>query len=181
MKYLDGFSIPLKGLNLGIHKYNFEIDRAFFDQIENSVISDGVYSAKVENDVKGNMFVLNINLAGSYKAPCDRCLVDIFVPSMIDYTFFVKIRNNLSDLDDNNLDDEVIFVDDQENKLYLSGIFYQLILLSMPLTNVYDCENDENRKCDFEMLKKLESYNELTEDIINPMWNELKNIIKIKY
>ncbi len=60
MKYLDQYSIPVKGMNLGIHEYFYDIDNEFFSHIENSLISEGKYVAKVNCEKKENMFVLRI-------------------------------------------------------------------------------------------------------------------------
>ncbi|MEZ4908457.1 MAG: DUF177 domain-containing protein [Saprospiraceae bacterium] len=181
MKYLDQFSIPLKGLKLGSHYYSFQISKDFFKYIEDSVISDGSYDIEVKCDNRGSMFVLDFDLKGTYKANCDRCLVEIDIPSEIDYSLIVKVDQNINSNNVLDLSEEIIYIDDRENKLNLSQIFYQLIILSMPLSNTYDCENDPNPKCDFELLKKLdftEDENQDGENFDNPIWNELKNIIK---
>jgi len=181
MKYLDQYSIPVKGMNLGMHEYFYDIDNEFFSHIENSLISEGKYVARVNCDRKENMFVLDFEISGTYTAPCDRCLVQINVPSTIDYSVFVKPGIPDNETMSEDLEDDVIYIDESENRFDISGLLYQLIVLSMPLSNRYDCENDPEPKCDFALLSKFENkaevdYNE--NDSKNPIWDSLRDIFK---
>ncbi|MGE5356974.1 MAG: YceD family protein [Deltaproteobacteria bacterium] len=182
MKYLDQYSIPLKGMNLGMHEYFFDIEGEFFQHIENSLISEGNFVAKVNCDKKENMFVLHFEITGTFSAPCDRCLVQIDVPAKIEYDVFLKTGISGTEAMSDDLEDDVIFVDEKESRFNIAGLLYQLIVLSMPLSNRYDCENDPDKKCDLALLAKLE--NEQTTDNEkdendNPLWDSLKDIFKI--
>jgi uncharacterized metal-binding protein YceD (DUF177 family) len=181
MKYLDQYSIPLKGMNLGMHEYFFDIDTEFFSHIENSLISEGNFVAKVNCDKKENMFALHLDIMGSFSAPCDKCLVQINVPAEIGYDVFLKTGIPGTEVLTDDLEDDVIYVEEHENRYNLSGLLYQMIVLSMPLSNRYDCENDPDRKCDFDLLSKLENEqidNSDQENTDNPMWDSIKDIFK---
>lgn len=181
MKYLDQYSIPVKGMNLGMHEYFYDIDNEFFSHIENSLISEGKYVAKVNCDRKDNMFVLDFEISGTYSAPCDRCLVKIDVPSVIDYSVFVKEGIPGDEMISEDLEEDVIYIDEKESRFNISGLLYQLIVLSMPLSNRYDCENDPEPKCDFALLSKFEGEaeeNSNENSSINPIWDSLRDIIK---
>jgi len=177
MDYLERFSIPIKGMNLGIHEYLFDIDNEFFSNFENSLISEGEYEVKVNCDKKERMYILNFEISGTYSSKCDRCLTKIEIPSLIDYKIFLKYGIAGKDFIAKDSDD-VIYIDEGDFKYNLSGIIHQLIILSLPFTNTYDCENDPNPKCDFEMLEYLEGEKEkITNDeeiVINPIWEKLK-------
>lgn len=178
MNHKDIFSIPLKGMNHGLHEYNFEVDSEFFQSIENSLISEGKFNIKLVNDIREDMFVLDFDVKGTFKAPCDRCLVTIDVPCKNEYRIFLKFSDFGDELNDDE-DDDIIYVDEKENRFDLSNLFYQLIVLSMPLSNTYDCENDKNPKCDFVLLEKLQNTESIDQDI-NPELNKLKDIFKNK-
>ncbi len=179
MDYLERFSIPLKGMNPGVHEFRFDIDNEFFSNFENSLISKGIYDVKLTCDKKERMFILNFEISGKYSAACDRCLAQIEIPSLIDYTFYLKYglagkQNDIREIDD------VIFIDENDYKYNLANIIYQMIVISLPYQNVYDCENDPNPKCDFKMLEKLENEIEEieSEKITNPVWDKLKDFYK---
>jgi uncharacterized protein len=178
MNHRDIFSIPLKGMNHGLHEYNFEVESAFFQSVENSLISEGKFNIKVVNDIREDMYVLDFEVQGTFKAPCDRCLVTIDVPCKTEYRIFLKFSGSESELFDDE-DNDIIYVDEKENRFDLSNLFYQLIVLSMPLSNTYDCENDKNPKCDFVLLEKLQNSESIEQDI-NPELNKLKDIFKNK-
>ena len=181
MKYLDQYSIPLKGMNLGMHEYFFDIDNEFFSHIENSLISEGKYVAKINCDKRENMFVLNFEIKGNYSAACDRCLVQIDVPSVIDYGVFLKTGIPGDEMISEDLEEDVIYVDERDSRFNISGLLYQLIMLSMPLSNRYDCENDPDPKCDFALLSKFQDERQESSnknDSSDPIWDSLRDIIK---
>nr|HMU03353.1 hypothetical protein [Saprospiraceae bacterium] len=56
-------------------------------------------------------------------------------------------------------------------------IIYEFIVLALPLMNIYSCENEEPRKCDMNVLKKLSEDVKIdTEPTINKIWENLKDI-----
>ncbi len=173
MNYLHSFDLPIKGLKIGIHEYHFDINAEFFENMENSLISDGEYKVKLICEKRERMMVLNFEISGHYNSVCDRCLVNIDIPTVIDNTVFLKFDENISQSKD--LDD-VIYIDEKDYKFNLASIINQLIVLSMPYRNVYDCENDPDPKCDFKMLERLENKQESKNSIIeNSIWNKLKD------
>ena len=176
MDYLEGFSIPIKGISIGVREYQFSIDNKFFNYFEDSLISVGNYKVNLFLDKRERMFVLNFEISGVFDSKCDRCLAKINIPSLIDYKVFLKFGIVEKNKKSKEIDD-VIFIDEGDFSYNLSNIIHQLIMLSMPLSNTYDCENDPNPKCDFEMLDRLEVEDievENEEDTISPIWEKLK-------
>jgi len=176
MDYLERFSVPIKGMSVGIHEYQFNIDKEFFKHFEDSQISDGDYDVKVLMDRKERIIILNFEISGEYASKCDRCLANIKVPSLLDYTVYLK---NGGDKESGvKEEDDVIYIYEEDFNFNLSPVIHQLILLSMPWSNTYDCENDPNPKCDFKMLEYLEGEIEDVEnekeEFINPVWEKLK-------
>lgn len=165
-------------MNPGVHEFRFDIDNEFFSNFENSLVSKGIYDVKLTCDKKERMFILDFEISGRYHAACDRCLAQIEIPSQLEYTFYLKYgligeQSEIREIDD------VIFIDESEYKYNLANIIYQMIVLSLPYQNVYDCENDPDPKCDFKMLEKLENEIEIkNENVTNPVWDKLKDFYK---
>lgn len=182
MDYLERFTIPIQGMNIGVHEYQFSIDSEFFSYFEDSLISKGSYNVDVQIERKERMLVLNFEIEGTFNSNCDRCLAKIDIPSLIDYRVYLKY--GLVEKDFSLIDvEDVIYISEEDYKYNLSNIIHQLISLSMPLSNTYDCEKDENPKCDFEMLEYLNTQNDEdsdnleeknSESSINPIWEKLK-------
>ena len=173
MDYLERFAIPIKGMNIGVHEYQFSIENEFFNHFEDSYIKKGEYDVKLLVDRKERIIVLDFEIAGTYNSKCDRCLTNIDIPSVIDYKVYLKYGMVV----DNKELDDVVYIDERDSSFNLSSIIHQMIILSLPMSNTYDCENDPNPKCDFEMLDYLENQNIIEEnekDTINPIWEKLK-------
>lgn len=182
MDYLERFSIPIQGMNVGVHEYQFSIDNEFFSHFESSLIKKGSYIVNVRIERKERMLVLNFEIEGSFNSNCDRCLAKIDIPSTIDYRVYLKYGIVENDFSLKDVED-VIYISEEDYRYNLSNIIHQLISLSMPLSNTYDCENDKKPKCDFEMLKYLDGQNEEnsngiedenSKSNINPIWEKLK-------
>ncbi len=178
MDYLEPFSIKLfNGKNVGSFDYQYKIDNRFFDCFEDSLIKEGNYDVDLKVDISERMIILNFDIEGEYSAICDRCLVDITIPSSISYRVFLKYGILEEDNEDNDFDD-VIYIEEGSRRYNVANIINQLIALSRPMSNLYDCENDPNPKCDFKMLEYLNNAekDDGEENDSNPMWDDLKNI-----
>ena len=55
MRKLGNFDIPFTGLKLGNHQYQFEIDKAFFDQFEFSEIGDAHFKVDLVLEKQSTM------------------------------------------------------------------------------------------------------------------------------
>jgi len=174
MDTLKQFSIPIKGLKNGIHQFEFQLDTQFFQHFENSPIKDGQFEVKLEFDKRIDMFVLTFDTDGTIKANCDRCLENIDLPVQDQQTLIVKISE-----EDVLEEEDIIYILSSQSELNVAKFIYEYIVLALPLTNVYDCNSEENKPCNEEMLKHLDvspTTDEETKD--NPVWDVLKKLKK---
>ena len=151
MSISDHFSLPYIGMKDGFHRYTFSAGNDFFAAFPNSPVTDGFFEIA---------------------AICDRCLADIKLPAQGMYNILVKVGNDMSD------DDEVIFIRDDQSHLDLAQIIYEFICVSLPLVNIYDCDNELPRVCNDEVLNKLKQTSENTEEEQKNgnIWESLKNL-----
>lgn len=171
MSILEHFSVPYIGIKDGLHQYQFKADSSFFALFENSPIIEGDFDIFVNLDKRSGFSELDFDINGHVSALCDRCLADIRLPVNAKNHILVKVSNKISE------DDEVIFIKEDHSHLDLSQIIYEFIVLALPLMNIYDCENEEPRKCDMNVLKKLSEDVKIdTEPTINKIWENLKDI-----
>ena len=72
----------------------------------------------------------------------------------------------------------VIFIRDDQSHLDLAQIIYEFICVSLPLVNIYDCDNELPRVCNDEVLNKLKQTSENTEEEQKngSIWDSLKNL-----
>lgn len=172
MKKLVQFSIPVSGLENGLHTYRFDIKDDFFSHFENSPIQEGKFSVGLEFDKRPDMYVLDFDVVGTIKSPCDRCLTEIDLPIAGKQQLLVKFS------DEENTIDEIIYIPFGAETFDVSQYVFECIILALPIIKVYDCEEDENPPCDEKMLEYLN----LDQDTKDPedkdpndIWGALKD------
>ncbi len=177
MDPLIQYSLPVRGLRVGAHRFDFQIDNEFFLQFEDSPVKEGAVEMSLTLDKRPDMFVLEFDFEGIVQTDCDRCLAQINLPVKDTQQLIVKFSES-----EEAEDADVIYVHPEIQQLNVAKYIYEYIILAMPMIRVYDCENDPNRPCNQEMLQYLQNGNaeaapEITTES-NPIWEALKNLNK---
>jgi len=166
------FTIPVGGLKVGRHCFDFEIGKGFFDQFEESEIKAAKLNAVVEAERTSSHIDITVRITGEVNIACDRCLGVFPYPVRCEDRLLVKFGrvNDESDPD-------IIIIPPDESVLDLKKYFYEYILLALPIQRMHPNDKDGNSTCDPEMLKKLQKYIVDEENNKDPRWNELRNLI----
>lgn len=170
MNVLDHFSVPYKGLGNGIHHLKFTVDSEFFKEFEDSHLDNGEFEVNVELDKRHDHSILLFDVNGKTQTSCDRCLSQIQLPLQGNFKLHVKHGEN------EGSNDEILFIHPETSILNLAQVVYEFILLSMPIIKVYDCEDEINPPCNFEVLEKLDGNVESEEKQQSNVWDSLKGI-----
>jgi uncharacterized protein len=176
LKPLKQFSIPFTGLKIGKHQFDFEIDNAFFDAFEYSLVKKGSLKVDVELDKQETMLILQIHIAGTIKLDCDKCLSEFNAPMDITERQIVKFAEDELESDDL----EIIMLSKKESSLDIAEILYEFITVSVPYIKI--CEQDgDGVQCDQEMIARLESLaspaqEEQETTSSDPRWEALKKL-----
>lgn len=170
MDPLIEFTIPIRGLGDGIHRFEYHIEAPFFRQFESSPVQEGNIQLQLELDKKPSLIELHFEFSGTVRTNCDRCLAVIDLPIAGSERVLVKLTPETD-----NTDPEVLFLAPDEDKLELAALVYEFIVLAIPMIKVFDCESIDPPVCDQEMLDRLEQAEEETEPEENPIWEALKN------
>ncbi|MCZ2102085.1 MAG: DUF177 domain-containing protein [Chitinophagales bacterium] len=171
MQKLEHFSLPFLGMKDGIHTYDFEVGDDFFKEFSHSPIEKGQFTVQVVFDKQPGISEMDLHIDGFVKAVCDRCLSDIDLPVTGHYHLYVKQSNEEIE------EDEMIFIKEGVSRLFLAQVIYEYIQLSLPLNNIFDCENSDPRPCDDTVLQKLKLSEQEEESSGNDIWNNLKGFI----
>jgi len=169
VKYLKNFVIPFKGLSIGVHQFGWEIDRRFFEEVENSEIHDAKLSVRLSFELQERMLILQFNIDGFVVVNCDRCLFDLELPVKIDQTVFVKFGEE--DLDET---EEIIVIPETDYQIDVSRNIYEFVVLSLPMRKVHGEDENGESLCNVEMLNKMNEY--VGEKKVDPRWDKLKNL-----
>jgi uncharacterized protein len=163
------YSIPIFGLKTGVHHYKFEIDGSFFANFEDSPVEEANIAVALQLDKRSDMLLLDFDLSGHVNAECDRCTAQVKLPLEEMRQLIVKYGEA-----EGEEEDEVVFIERDKTELNVAKYIYEFAVLGLPITNVYDCENDENPPCNFDVLQFLGKEDD--EDKPNSAWDALKDL-----
>ena len=172
------YVIPFKGLKVGNHNFNFEVNDEFFEKFEESEIKEGKFSVTVDIDKRATHLDLLIKITGTALINCDRCL-EIF-PYRISCEN--RLIAKLEEEDSGNGNADIIYYSADEYELDLGQHLYEFIHLALPIRRVHPVDKNGKAGCNPEMIKKL---NELLiyddkENDTDPVWDGLKKLINNK-
>lgn len=171
MDALISFALPVKGLGIGIHRYDFRIDQLFFEHFESSPIQEAKIDLHLEFDKRIDMYVLDFKISGTVRTDCDRCLAAIDLPIASEQQLVVKFSHEPGDEEA-----EIVYVSPDIEQFNIAQYIYEYAVLSLPMIKVYDCEEDEPMPCDEKMLDRLEAEEEEEDATPNPIWDELRKL-----
>lgn len=176
MSILAEYIIPFSGMKVGQFKFDYKIEKEFFDAFEYSEIKDGSLEVVVLINKSETMMVMNFEIKGEIVLECDICLGNLDKEISREYRQIFKF----SDDEDLKLDDEITLVRSSEFEINLGPFIVEFINLSKP-----NKSSHENGECDEDLVSVLDQYllveeNEVTESIedeeIDPRWNALKKL-----
>lgn len=176
MKVVNQYIIPFKGLTEGEHRFDFQIEDAFFEENSSLEINSGSVKAVVFLDKKSNFLELSAELNGSVEVKCDRCLDNFTFAIDFADSLYVKFKEEVEEPDDN-----VIFLHPSDDELDLHQYFLDCIGLSLPIQKFHPEDEEGNWTCNSDMLDKLDEYSdrerEIDENNIDPRWSKLKDLL----
>jgi uncharacterized protein len=166
------YTLPLSGLKEGHHTIDFEIDKEFFDQFEESEIKEGSLITNIEMDKRSSHADLVIRISGKVRICCDRCLEMFFYPVNCKNRLLVKFGKTIDDIDP-----DILSLPVGEQELDLQQHIYEFIMLALPIKRVHPNDKEGNSACNPGMLKKLDELLIDEEPETDPRWDELKKLM----
>jgi uncharacterized protein len=172
MGYLDQFRIPFKGLSLGEHEYEFQINDTFFEQegFTGSEIKNARVQVKLRLDKQETMLVLYFDIEANIGLECDRCLNAYTLPVKSEEKLIVKF-------DDTPYDetDDILVLNPSDTHIDIAQPIYEYVNLLVPYQRI-PCEtNGDKSMCDQEVLNKLNEHAP-NAGKIDSRWDALKNL-----
>ncbi len=172
MEAFVNFVIPHQGLSPGYHDYHFNVNSSFFEQFDNSPIIESDIDINLQLEKRMDMLVLDFEITGHFKGDCDRCLVEIDVPISGHKSLMVKYSEDQLDEEE-----EIVYISPVDHEINVARYIYEFVILSLPLGNRRDCDIEDFKFCDNDLLKKLnETSIEEPEKSNGSQWDALKNI-----
>ena len=143
----DAYSVRLSSMKLGTHTFEFELNKAFFEVIEQSLIEDGEVFVKVNWEKKETMMVVYFSLLGTVNTTCDRCNDPVSVPIQGQYKLVYKFGTDASE------DENLIVLDPESIEVDLRDQLYEFAVIALPNRIVHP-----EGECNEEVMKLYETY-----------------------
>ena len=125
-------NIPLKNLSPGVHTYEYELDRKFFESIDGDEVKKGDVNVTLNVRKTSSSFELNFDIEGVIKIPCTRCLDDMKLDVDTESRLIVKFGSEYSEESD-----EIVVVPESEGEINIAWFLYEFIALTIPIKHVH--------------------------------------------
>lgn len=156
MEQLRKFAIAYKGLSVGNHDFQFEIDDRFWSAFDGSEIHKGHATVQIELEKRSNnLLTLHVNIQGVVNVDCDRCLEECTLP--VDCTETLLVR--FSESEDES-DGEIMWLSPAEPELNVAQYLYETICLNLPYQRIHPLDENGESSCNPEMLAKFKIVSE---------------------
>lgn len=177
MKHSMEFELAWQGMKLGIHEFNYEVDKHF-------MAAHGDDEAVDYNDIHANVglkfekhenfFLLHFDIDGKMLVPCDRCGDEFELKLWDEFDLLIKLVESAEE-DEREEDADVVFVPRSETVIDISKWIYEFVMLSIPLQRIHPDKPDGSSGCNQEALRLLGTLTD-TEAKTNNIWEGLKGL-----
>ena len=168
MEKNNEFLIPVSGLALGSHSYQFEINDGFFAEREYSEIQQRRVEVTLDINRQETLMTMHFGIEGTVRVACDRCADEFDLRISDEREFYLKLgTENAEESDD------VEVVPAEQADYDVSSLVYEYIILAVPMHRVHP-----DGQCNPEVMAMLtaEPVAEETTDEVDPRWAALKDI-----
>ena len=180
MKQLNEFLIPFIGLKLGKHQFEYQINKAFFDDFDYDEFESSDIKVNVVLEKKSIMLELHFKHKGTVHVPCDLTGEMFDLPVKGKIKLVVQFGEQF-----NNDNEELLILPHGEHQLDLKQYIYEMIALSIPLKKVHPGIKDGTLQTPaLDKLRELsvkDSKKETKqEENTDPRWDQLKKLLTDK-
>ena len=181
MKDLKNFDISFVGLKDGVHQFDYNISKEFFDFFNYEEFYNSNVNVSLSFLKKPTLFELEFTFSGSLEVACDVTNELFQQPIETSMFLIVKFGDEF-----NNENDELLIIPHSDYKLNIAQYIYEAIVLAVPIKKVHPGVEDGTLKSDIlDKLNELkikdnnteENHLEVDSENIDPRWNKLKSIL----
>ncbi len=180
MKATNEFLIPFIGLKLGKHQFDFQINKAFFDNFDYHEYDNCDIKVTVVLDKKSTILELSFKHKGTIYVPCDLTNEMFNLPIKGKIKLVVQFGENF-----NNDNEELLILPHGEFQIDVSQYIYEMIVLSVPLKRIHPGIKNGTLKTETldkltELSVKKAKKEVQQEENIDPRWDKLKQLLTDK-
>lgn len=170
MNELDRFHIDIYKLSNSRHEYDFTFDNNFFIEQEESLIEKGSGDIHIILDKNESFIKMAISINGQVELICDRSLDPFDFNIEIDRSIIFKYGE-----EEKELDDDVIMITRDTQRLNLAQYVYEFIGLEIPMKKLHP--RFENDNTDDELVySDMDQKRDDNDADTDPRWETLKKL-----
>ena len=168
MRAFKDFKIDIFGLKNGSHEYDFNFNEDFFNEFENTLISKGKGTCKVEMEKSDSMITLLLKVDASIELECDRSLELFDHPIRAEKDLIFKYGD-----EEKELSEDVFVIPKGTQEINIASFLFEFIHLEIPMKKIHPDFKDDNEADEmvFSSLKE-----EKKEEKVDPRWEALKKL-----
>ena len=173
MKLSNDFVLSFFGLKEGLHKYEYKIDKQFFESFNFDDFFEADLKVNMDLLKKSTLLELRFESNGKVVVPCDISNEPFDLPVGGELDLVVKFGEEYND--DN---EEVLILPHGEHQLNVAQYIYEMIVLSIPSKKVHPGIEDGSLKSDIlDKLEELSPNNNNEKNNTDPRWDGLKKLL----
>jgi len=167
------YDIAFVGLKPGEHSFQYEITDKFFTDFDQQDFSNVQAVVKLNLDKKSGFFLLKFDIGGTLEVGCDRCGNNLPMQLWDEFKVVVKLVDNPEQMNEQEEDPDVYYIDRNESHLHLSDWIYEFINLSIPMTRMCAEAEMGGPYCNKEVLEALKNLKP-NENNATSIWKDLE-------
>ena len=173
MKLSNDFVLSFFGLKEGSHKFEYKIDKQFFESYSFDEFLDANFIVTLDFVKKSTLLELHFENKGMGTVACDVTNEPFELPLECNLDLVVNFGDEFNDENE-----EVLILPHGEHELDLSQYIYEMIALAMPLKKIHPGIEDGSLKSDIlNKLEELSPEKNKETDEIDPRWEDLKKLL----
>lgn len=169
MSDLKQYKIEIFGLSNNVHHFEFLYDESFFQTFENSLVSKGKGTCKVELTKTDSMITLDLSINGLVELECDRSLELFDFPIELKKEIIYKYGD-----EEKELSEDVFVIPKGAQEINIASFLYESLLLEIPMKKLHPRFQDEEDSD--EMIYSSQTEEENKEEEVDPRWEALKKL-----
>ena len=156
-----------------VESFEFQLDQTFFSDFQSPNWEDGEVKADLEVTRRSDGFTFRFSFTGLIRVICDRCLDPYSFAVDHEETLFVKLGEDAEEMDN-----DVVVVARESNQIDLSQLFYEYMVVMLPVKKVHPDNSKGEPGCNAEMMNRLQDHTpQEEEEPTDPRWDELKKLM----
>ena len=178
MNNLKAYLIPIIGLKIGKHQFDYQVDNTFFAHFDYDEFNDASVKVSIILEKKSTLLELEIKHKGTVNVPCDVSGEEFDLAIKGKLNLIVKFGDTYNDEHE-----ELLILPHGEFQVNVAQYIYESIVLSVPLRRIHPGIKDGSLT---DVIKKLEALapkeNKTIEqnNDIDPRWENLKKLLTDK-